>query len=101
MRHADIEFFRACRYQLFTRGHKGCPGVEYIVNDHGAALHLSQRHVVHNSALGPMFFEVNQIPAFHPAADIIAWQRGIAPWSGETKHAPFNPSVPRLSRNIA
>jgi len=61
VRHADIEFFRACRYQLFTRGHQGCPGVEDIVNDHGAALHLSHRHVVHNSALGSMFFEANQI----------------------------------------
>ena len=61
VRHADIEFFRACRCQLFTRGHKGCPSVEYSVSDHGAALHLSHKHVVHNSALGSMFFEAKQI----------------------------------------
>ena len=66
VRHADIDFFRACRYQLFTSGHKGCPGVEYIVNDHGAALHLSHRHVVLNSALGSTFFEANQTAGFHP-----------------------------------
>jgi hypothetical protein len=102
VRHADIEFFRACRYQLFTRGHQGCPGVEDIVNDHGAALHLSHRHVVHNSALGSMFFEANQIFRISsPRRTSLPGSAELRLGHGETKHPPFNGSVPRLSRNIA